>query len=164
MRILSFLLQVIMAGFVLISATFYNNNKMIHSKNNLTAETDVYNYENQEDIYEDTNEENILLSWVEIPDKTNKKEISINFLSKVNKHINGDKNISYIFSCFRDKSHVPEEEIRVLYKGREIFGHDGKYIITKEDEIKENKEYSFQVIFKNEGIYDVELYAEENVY
>lgn len=123
----------------------------------------VYNYNSIIDVSEgasDDYKEEILLSWYKQPQKFyDTGEVEIVFLSNIKGEL-VDKDVNYIFQCRKDNNYASEDDITVLYKNKKLPMQSGKCTIAKEIEGKREKKYSFQVLFKNEGEYEIELFAD----
>lgn len=80
--------------------------------------------------------------------------------SSLEKGFNSVKNVAYIIECKKDDVDLLNEDITLIYKDNKLIGHKGRYELVREEVVNRETTYNFEVIFNNEGTYDINVYAE----
>ena len=70
------------------------------------------------------------------------------------------ENVVFVMELSRNGATVSKEDVILMYNDEKILSYDGKYKFAREEFVERNTTYNLKLIYNNEGIYDVKIYAE----
>lgn len=136
-----------------IIAVNYSSKKVIKHKQTI----DIFKNNTSEKY-----DKSIILLW----DKENEFDnvegrTNITFISKLKNKAEVVENVAYIMEWTRADGDISDKDITLIYKDKEISGLKGKYQIAKERRVKDDRKYSVNIIFKENGVYRLKIYADD---